>query len=65
MELNCIRAKHHTVDFMAIDASAVYLATGCGADVRIWKGGKHHHKRMPSMPSQFPFSTLLICMHSR
>ena len=26
---------------MAADASAIYLATGRGADVRIWKGDKH------------------------
>lgn len=44
MNLCCFRAKLHTVDFMAVDASAIYLATGRGADVRIWKGDK---RRMP------------------
>lgn len=40
MSLCCFRARLHTVDFMASDASAVYLATGRGADVRIWKGDR-------------------------
>ncbi len=44
MNLCCFRAKLHTVEFMAADASAIYLATGHGADIRIWKGDK---RRMP------------------
>jgi WD40 repeat protein len=40
MNLNCFRAQHHTVEFMAADASISYLATGSGLDVRVWKGDK-------------------------
>jgi hypothetical protein len=40
MNISCFRAEHHSIDFMAADASAVYLATGHGVDVRIWKGDK-------------------------
>ncbi|KAI9457246.1 hypothetical protein BJY52DRAFT_1273588 [Lactarius psammicola] len=36
------RADGHIIDFMAIDPSAVYLATGAGVDVRIWKGDRRH-----------------------
>jgi hypothetical protein len=49
MSLTCFQAKDHTVDFMAIDVLSDYLATGCGMDVQIWKGGKRrmhsHHSR--------------------
>ena len=41
MNFCCFRAKLHTVDFMAADASGIYLATGCEADIWIWKGDKH------------------------
>ncbi|KAI0245890.1 hypothetical protein BJV78DRAFT_1158298 [Lactifluus subvellereus] len=40
LKLNCFWAKHHTVDFMAADASTVNLATSCGMDVQVWKGDK-------------------------
>ena len=38
MNISCIQAKSHLIDFMATDISSVYLATGHGVDVRIWKG---------------------------
>lgn len=45
MNISCFQAKSHSIDFMAATAesssAAVYLATGCGADVRIWRGDKH------------------------
>ena len=42
MNLNCFHTQHHTVEFMAADASSStsYLATGSGLDVRVWKGDK-------------------------
>ena len=40
MNFNCFRTQHHTVEFMAADASTSYLATGSGLDVRVWKGDK-------------------------
>jgi hypothetical protein len=60
LKLNCFRAKHHTVDFMAADASTVNLATGCGMDVRVWKGDKC---RMPTL--LVSLCALLICMYFR
>ena len=41
LNFSCFQAKDHIVEFMTADPSAIYLATGCGEDVRIWKGGKH------------------------
>jgi hypothetical protein len=55
MSLTCFRAKHHTVDFMAIDVFSDYLATGCGMDVQIWKGGR---RRMHSHDSLWAFINL-------
>jgi hypothetical protein len=40
MNISCLQAEHHSIDFMAADASAAYLATGHGLDVRIWTGDK-------------------------
>lgn len=34
------RADDHTINFMAASPSAIYLATGAGVDVRIWKGDR-------------------------
>jgi hypothetical protein len=41
MSLSCFRTQRHTIEFMAVDASTSYLATGSGLDVRVWKGDKH------------------------
>ena len=41
MNISCFQARHHSIDFMAAEVSAAYLATGHGVDVRIWKGDKH------------------------
>ena len=57
MLLNCFRAKLHTVEFMAADASAIYLATGHGRDVRIWKGDGC---RMPLPVLLYFFAHLLV-----
>ena len=57
MNLSCFRAQHHTVEFMAVDTSTCYLATGSGLDVRVWKGDKH---RMSSYTS-LRFIYLHIC----
>ena len=40
MNISCFQTKHHSIDFMAAEFSAAYLATGCGVDVQIWKGDK-------------------------
>ncbi|KAH9037773.1 hypothetical protein EDB84DRAFT_1560523 [Lactarius hengduanensis] len=42
MNFTYFRADNHTIDFMAVDPSADYLATGAGVDVRIWKGDRRH-----------------------
>jgi hypothetical protein len=59
MNFCCFRAKLHTVEFMAVDASTIYLATGRGADIRIWKGDK---RRMSLAVS---FCALFIGMYVR
>ena len=41
INISYFQEKHHFIDFMAVDISAAYLATGHGEDVRIWKGDKH------------------------
>lgn len=44
MNFNCFRFSNHAIDFMAVspDPPADYLATGAGADVRIWKRDRRH-----------------------
>jgi hypothetical protein len=60
MKLSCFRAKRHAVNFMAADASSVYLATGCGVDVRVWKGDK----QCTFVPISLCFVDLRLCIHT-
>lgn len=43
MNISSFHVKSHSIDFMAAESSSstVRLATGCGVDVRIWRGDKH------------------------
>jgi hypothetical protein len=59
MNINYFQAKNHFIDFMAAEpsSSAVYLATGCGVDVRIWRGDKHR------MSLLVPLRMMLTSIH--
>ena len=48
------RADDHTINFMAASPSAVYLATGAGEDIRIWKGDERR-TISPSFVPHFPY----------